>query len=115
MDIREYELRRWLPTDIDLDKADYTTVQKLLNNLDDYSFRKMALEDGVPTLPQIIKIQRFIRSYLRQTRLRRFINKIIKLQKCMNALDRFWERGMMQLPYRRIIVEIDYDKELKEK
>jgi hypothetical protein len=51
VDIKEFELRRWLPTDIDLDKADYKTVAQLLNKLDDYSFRKMALEDGVPTLP----------------------------------------------------------------
>jgi hypothetical protein len=56
IDIREFELRRWLPDDIDLETADYTTVGKLLHKLDDYSFRKMALEDGVPTLPQITKI-----------------------------------------------------------
>ena len=37
--VREAELKRWLPADLNLENCDYQDVDKVLKVLDDWSFK----------------------------------------------------------------------------
>ena len=47
---------RWLPLDIDPEKANFDDVARVLKVLDDYALTKLAVMEDEPLLPQIIRI-----------------------------------------------------------
>lgn len=59
---------RWLPIDIDPENCNFSDVDRVLKVLDDYALQKMAILHKQPKLPQAVLIQRFVRTYLRTTR-----------------------------------------------
>jgi len=64
--------------------------------LDEYALEKMAILQKEPKLPKIIHLQRFIRSWLRTTRLRRCVSRIMRMVRLKNILQKFSERAPLQ-------------------
>ena len=54
--LRENEIARWLPLDIDPNTVNFTDVSRVLKVLDDYVLKKLAEFEDEPMLPYIIKI-----------------------------------------------------------
>lgn len=54
--LREIERERWLPLDINPDTANFGDVGRVLKVLDDYSLKKLAIFEGEPLLPYIIRL-----------------------------------------------------------
>ena len=94
--LREFEAQRWLPLDIDPETADFKDVDRVLKVLDDYALRKLALFENQPLLPNIIHIQRAIKSYLITTRLKRCVRDCIRLISGMKAISAFELRSQRQ-------------------
>ena len=90
--LREIDWERWLPLNIDPDTADFKDVGRVLKVLDDYSLRKLAFYEGEPLLPEIITIQREVRSWLRRTALHRCVYRGIKFIRGIKAIMRWEER-----------------------
>lgn len=49
--LRQLDIERWLPLDIDPEKADFTDVTRVLKVLDDYALKKLAKYEKEPLLP----------------------------------------------------------------
>ena len=91
--MREQEYRKWLPLDIDPDNCNFDDVNRVLKVLDDYAIKKRSELEDEPELPNIIKIQRAIRSYLVRTRLQRCIRDGLKVVRAFKAMARFEARA----------------------
>jgi hypothetical protein len=113
--IRELELRRWVPTHLDLETASYSDVDKILKVLDDYSFKILSVINKEPRLPFIIKIQRFVRSFMRQSKLKRFVRDIMKINKLVQCCEGFKERKLCRMPFKKVRDDIYYEKETAER
>jgi len=81
-----------------------------LKKLDDFSFRRLAVCDNIPILPQVIKIQRYIRSYLRKTRLKRCVRDGMKVWRMVQNLEALNTLTLMVRPF----VNFRVDKEIEE-
>ena len=62
---------------------------------------KLAVLDNKPLLPYVVKLQRYIKSYLRKTRLVRCVRDGLKVCRMVHAFTRINKRITMSLPYRR--------------
>ena len=82
-----------MPMNIDPETANFGDVTKVLKVLDDYALRKLAEFEKEPNLPEIIAIQRAIKSYLISTRLKRCIRDGIKMIRAMKAIEKFSRRA----------------------
>lgn len=71
--LEQIKAERWLPLNIDPETANFSDVGRVLKVLDEYALEKLATYEDEPLLPNIVKIQRKIRSYLRTTRLQRAV------------------------------------------
>ena len=87
--LREVERKAWLPLNLDLEKACFDDVSRILRVLDDYALKKLANFEKEPLLPQVIRIQRAIRTFLVRTRLHRCVRDGIKFIRAMKAMSRF--------------------------
>ena len=95
--LRQLEKERWLPLNIDPDTANFDDVGRVLKVLDDYALRKLAKMEDEPLLPNIIRIQRFVKRFLVTTRLKRCTRdgiKFIKMMKAMAAFELRSQRSM---------------------
>ena len=54
--LKEKELARWLPLDIDPSTANFKDVGRVLKVLDDYVLKKLAAFEDEPLLPYVIRI-----------------------------------------------------------
>jgi len=113
--VREKELKRWLPTDLDLENASYHDVVKILKVLDDYSFKSLSVIDNEPTLPFVVKIQRFVKSYLRASRVKRVVRDILKLNRFVKTLGKIRDRKLTTKPFRVVQGDIRQEKEAIER
>ena len=91
--LRRLEIERWLPLDIDPEKANFSDVGRVLKVLDDYALKKLAILEDEPLLPYIIRIQRAFRSFLVQTRLRRCVRDGLKFIRMIKNLADFEYRA----------------------
>ena len=66
---------------MDPDKCDFGDVHRVLRVLDDYALKHLAKAEHDDRLPSIIRIQRFMKSYIICTRLQRCARKVIKMNK----------------------------------
>ena len=110
--LREVEKQRWLPLNLDLENACFDDVSRILNVLDDYALKKLAKLEKEPLLPQVIRIQRAIRSFLVRTRLHRCVRDGIKFIRGMRAMARFEERSTQQQIFYRY--ELQHEEAIKE-
>ena len=77
--IRELEIIRWLPADIDIETADASIVWKILQPVDLNCKKRNKLLKLQPRLIAVTLLQRFIRKYLKVTKLQRFVKRCVKL------------------------------------
>ena len=87
---------RWLPIDIDPENCDFKDVERVLKVLDDYALEKLGVLEGTPHMRQIVLIQRFVRYFLRTTRLVRCVRDGCKLIRAVKAMERFRARAPYQ-------------------
>ena len=53
----------------------------------------MAVLEDEPNLPAIVHIQRYVRTYLRMTRLKRCVTAILKISKAVKVMQKFADRA----------------------
>ena len=82
--------------DIDPENCNFSDVDRVLKVLDDYALEKMALLQKEPKLPKIIHLQRYIKSWLKTTRLTRCVTKMLRMIRFKNIMQRFADRAPLQ-------------------
>ena len=114
-EIQREKYLRWLPAEIDVENCTFSDVDRVLKVLDDYALEKMAKLEKEPKLPKIIHLQRYIRSWLKTTRLTRCVTKILTLIRFKKVCQKFADRA----PLKRFFYQYDVvhgekiEKELK--
>ena len=71
--------------------------------LDEYALTKLGMLENEPLLPQVVIIQRAIRSYLIRTRLTRCVRDGMKMIKAVKAMQRYAD----QVPYQHFLSKYD--------
>ena len=71
--------------------------------LDEYALTKLGKLENQPLLPQVVTIQRAIRSFLIRTRLTRCVRDGMKMIKAVKAMQRYAN----QAPYQHFFAEYD--------
>ena len=101
--LRHQAYLKWLPIDIDPENCDFSDVDRVLKVLDDYALQKMTILHDDDRIPKIVQIQRYMRTYLRTTRLQRCVRAITKVVRAIRAMQRFSNRA----PYQQFLYKFE--------